>query len=345
MKDWYLINNSTSPNSIGGFENQYFNDYKNDAFFEALTTDIADDLILYNYDLSKSIYFRGIIQGNTADTQLKSMERSLLVPIGILHSGDYVFFENEYWIVDGRPGNNKIYEKATLKECQYKLRWQKDNGEIVERYGNFSSASKYDVGEKGNKTVMFTSNNLSIILPNDDDSQTIDGKRVFIDLKDLPSKVFKITRNDDILFYHGSHGGTLSLIADKDEFNVEKDNRELRICDYIDTTTSSPLSMKQSKILSINHRGKTEIKIGTNPKAFTGIITDDNGNCLSEIGNFEIISTDELLPFIHYEIKDNMILINIDDEEIAIGSKIRLKFQTGDMQYSTFLDLDIVNLF
>ena len=239
MQEWYLIGDKTSPNMIGGYENDGFLDCKDDAFYETLQTDLANTVIIYNYDLSESRKIRGIVEGNTADTQLKSMERSILVPIGTLHSGDYVFFEDEYWIVDGRPGNNKIYEKATLKECQYKLRWQKDDGTIVERFANLTSSSKYDVGENRNNTIIFTSNNYLIIMPNDKDSMTIDGKRVFIDLSDIPEKVFKITRNDDVLYNHHTHGGTLNLIADKTELNKEKDNQELWLCDYIDISSPS----------------------------------------------------------------------------------------------------------
>ena len=90
MKEWYLIDRPSTTS--GGYENEAFNDYRNDAIYDMLETDLANTVILYNYDLSESKEIRGIIEGNTADTQLKSMERSILVPIGTLHSGDYVFF-------------------------------------------------------------------------------------------------------------------------------------------------------------------------------------------------------------------------------------------------------------
>ena len=70
MKEWYLIGNNTKPNMLGGFENQSFTDYKDDAFAESLETDIAKTVTLHNYDLSVSTEIRCIIQGNSADTQL-----------------------------------------------------------------------------------------------------------------------------------------------------------------------------------------------------------------------------------------------------------------------------------
>lgn len=327
MKEWYLIGNNTRPNILGGYENQSFIDYKDDAFIESLETDIATTVILYNYDLSESKKIRCIIQGNTADTQLKSMERSILVPIGTLHSGNYIFFEDGYWIVDGRPGNNKIYEKATLKECQYKLRWQRDDGTIIERFANLTSASKYDVGESKNNTIILTSNNFTIIVPNDKDSMTIEGKRVFIDASEIPEKVFKITRNDDVLFAHGSHGGILSLIADKVEIDSEKDNQELRLCDYIDTSnpsTSLPPSedTDETTVLSATISGNTNLKVGI-PRTYIATLLGKDGNSVDwddTLYGWNVVSNFDVVQIIN----ENRINLSIDDEDF-VGSSFLLQ--------------------
>lgn len=320
IKEWYLITPATRPNITSGFENETFVDYKDDAFVEVLTTDIADDLILYNYDLSNSVALRGIVQGNIADTQLKSMERSVLVPIGTLHSGDYIFFEDEYWIVDGRPGNNKTYEKATLKECQYKLRWQKNDGTVIERWANFASASKYDVGETSDKTIILTSNNLTVIMPNDKDSMTIDGKRVFIDTSDIPEKVFKITRSDDVLFLHGSHGGTLSLIADKTELNLETDRQDLRLCDYIDPTTTTPTppqNPNETGVLRVEIKGNSNLKVGFE-RTYTASITDLDGNAVQWDSSYSWNVVSDFT--VEQEIENNTIKLFIEDEEFIDSS-------------------------
>ena len=255
------------------------------------------------------------------------MERSILVPIGTLKSGNYIFFEDEYWIVDGRPGNNKIYEKATLKECQYKLRWQKNDGTIAERWANLISASKYDVGESGNNTIILTSNNFTIIIPNDNDSMTIDGKRVFIDASEIPEKVFKITRNDDVLFAHGSHGGTLSLIADKVEFNKDTDNQELRICDYIDVSNpSTPLppseNIDKTTVLSVVISGNTNLK-NTISRTYTATLTDSDGNLVnwdSSLYGWKVIGDVN----VEKTISDNKMVLLVDDEDF-IGSSFLLQ--------------------
>lgn len=63
MKEWYLIGNKTKPNMLGGYENQGFLDYKEDAFAESLETDIATTVLLCNSDLSikkrNPLYYAG----------------------------------------------------------------------------------------------------------------------------------------------------------------------------------------------------------------------------------------------------------------------------------------------
>lgn len=326
MKEWYLTN--PKPNITSGYENDALSEYAQDNFTDVLETIFSDTALLFNHSLSESKEIKCVIQGNIANTQLKSMERTILVPIGTLHSGDYIFFEDEYWIVDGRPGNNKSYEKATLKECQYKLRWQKDDGTIIERWANLTSASKYDVGESGNNTIILTSNSFTIIIPNDDDSMTIDGKRVFIDLSDIPEKVFKITRNDDVLFAHGSHGGTLNLIADKVEFNKEKDNQELGICDYIDSssTPSEPITPDEISDLSATISGNKNLKLGFS-RTYTATLSDSEGNSVDW--------DDEKYGW--YAVSDIVLDITVN------GNKISLAVEDEDFVGSSFL-LQVIKL-
>lgn len=274
MKEWYLT--IPSPDITSGFESDAISEYAQNNFLDVLETDFCNHVLLYNHDLTESKEIRCVIQNNIADTQLKSMERTVLAPIGLLHSGDYIFFEDEYWIVDGRPGNNKSYEKATLKECQYKIKWQKDDGSVIERWANLTSASKYDIGESGNNTIFLSSNNFTIVIPHDADGLTIDEKRVFIDTSDNPQKVFKITRNDDALFFHGSNGGTLSLIADKTELNVDTDRPDLGLCDYIEIKDSMP----EQPNLSVKISGNSTLLLGVE-RCYVASIIAENGNSLN----------------------------------------------------------------
>lgn len=325
MKEWYLLSSSTRPNEIGGFENQAFVDYKDDAFQEALTTDIATTVTIYNYDLSQSKNIRCIIQGNTGDTYLKSMERTVLVTIGTLKAGMYIYFENCYWLVTGYPGNNGIYEKATLILCQYKLRWQDDFGKVIERYVNITSASKYDVGRSGNDVIMLASNNFTILAPEDDDTATLDGRRVFIDRDTKnPNKVFEITRSDDVLYLYGEdHGGMLSFIADRVEFNPEVDRPDLGLCDYKPMRPLPPPPIDDTKLSAVII-GDNRLKNGFD-RDFTVKFIDEGG-CEKDYTDFKwnVVSTFK----VNQAVNGNIINLLVDDEN-CIGSSFLLQVITG----------------
>lgn len=336
MKEWYLMSTATAPNMVDGYESDAFIDFKEDAFSDLLNTEMASTVLLYNYDLSQSKLIRAVIQGNTADTYLKSMERSILTSIGVLHSGDYIFYEDEFWIVEGRPGNNKIYEKATLKECQYKLRWQKNNGDIVERWANITSASKYDIGESGNNVITLTTNNFAIVLPNDFDSMTIDGKRVFIDTSTPPHKVFKITRMDDVLYHYGDHGGVLSLIADKTEFDPNIDRPDLGLCDYFKPHKKKPedFDPEDRPTMIAKIIGDNTIKIGF-PREYKVIFW---GSSKEEIDpatlNYQWnITSDFSSDLIETNINQNEIQVLIEDQS-CLEEKIKIQILVNNIVIS-----------
>lgn len=327
MKEWYLIGSNTKPNMIGGYENQAFLDYKDDAFAESLDTDIAKTVILHNYDLSESTEIRCIIQGNSADTQLKSMERVGLFVRGTVKAGMYIFYENRYWLITGYPSYNGIYEKAVMQLCQYQLRWQNASGEIIERWICTSSAAKYDTGEKSNSTIVLSTDNLTLLLPNDDESLDLDGKRVFIDKRKVnPTKVYKITRTDSVLYDFGEeHGGILSFIADKTELNTNIDRQDLRLCDYIeiddtDTTPSTPPNLDETSVLTTSVKatitGNKNLKVGFS-RTYTVSFTDESGNEISDVDfTWNVVSDFE----VGQKVLDNKIALFVDDESLVDSS-------------------------
>ena len=340
MKEWYLLTSDTHPNSIGGYENDSFVDYKNDAFTEALQTDLASIVILYNYDLTYSQEIRCVIQDNTASTQLKSLERTILAPIGTLKAGMYILFEDRYWLITGYPGNNKIYEKATMILCQYKLRWQDDTGKVIERWANFTSASKYDVGHSGNQTIMLTSNNFTIWIPEDDDSATLDTRRVFIDRDAIhPTKVFEITRSDDVLYLFGeAHGGILSFIADKDELNLEVDRPDLGLCDYKEPAPLPP-EPDETTDLSAVISGKSNLINGFS-RTYSVEFKDSNGDIKQDIDFTWNVESDF---DVQRTINGNKIELSVDDKSL-IGSSFILQILVQDKVLSEF-EITITSLY
>ena len=304
MKEWYLMDNH-KPNVASGYEGDILSDFAQSNFNDVLETTFSDSVILYNYDLSESKEIRCVIQGNSADTRLNSVKRTGLFPIGTVKAGMYVYFDNAFWLITGYPSSNKSYEKVTLDICQHKLKWQNSNGDIVERWGNFTSASKYDDGLQDGKMIVLSSDNLNILLPNDEESLNLSYRRVFVDTKPLPEKVYVISRTDDVLYNFGEHGGILSFIADKTEFDPSKDNQKLGVCDYISQDTST--EDDNETIFNGNITGNTNLKVGFT-RSYTANLTDKNGNKAQW-------SDDDFYWNIYPAAK---VILNIDKDKVSI---------------------------
>ena len=174
--------------------------------------------------------------------------------------------DDTYWLVYNSFNVNDVHYEGKMIQCNYLLKWQLSNGEIIQRFANIVSASKYDVGESGNSTLVLSSNNYTVLIGYCEEGFELESKRVFIDMKPTnPKKVFKITRSDDVLYNSGNIGSLLSFIADKTEFNPDKDNQELRICDYINPSSPlppTPPTPNETTDLSAVISGDSELQIG-----------------------------------------------------------------------------------
>lgn len=229
--------------------------------------------------------------------------------------------DDTYWLIYNSFNVNDVHYEGKMIQCNYLLRWQLANGEIIERYSNIVSASKYDVGETGNSTLVLSSNNYTILIGYCEEGFELEGKRVFIDMKPTkPTKVFKITRSDDVLYNSGNMGSLLSFIADKVEFNPNADNQELRICDYnsISPLPPTPQPPNETTDLRCVISGNTNLKNGCK-RTYTVTFTDKDGNTVdwqkvnyqwNLVANFNITQN-------KYE---NKIDLFIDDEDLIKSS-------------------------
>lgn len=251
MKEWYLIGNKTKPNMLGGYENQSFLDYKEDAFLEALETDVATTVLLCNSDLSVREEIHCIMQGNVADTQLQSMQRKGLFTRGTVKDGMYIFFEGGYWLIIGFPGTNGIYEKATMSLCQFKLRWQNSEGKIIERWAYTEDFTKYSNGLTGNNTLTIGDNQYGLTLPIDSETKKLKRDMRFpIDFDDSERPdIYKLTNRKVKLNDNNcsGHGGTMIVTMSFDAFNPSDDKKvtmengqEVWICNYNNSHTPLP---------------------------------------------------------------------------------------------------------
>lgn len=242
--------------------------------------------------------------------------------------------DNTYWLIYNSFNVNDVHYEGKMIQCNYLLRWQLASGEIIERHSNIVSASKYDVGETGNSTLVLSSNNYTILIGYCEEGFELEGKRVFIDMKPTkPTKVFKITRSDDVLYNSGNMGSLLSFIADKTEFNPNDDNQELRICDYNKNTTPlppTPSEPNETTDLRCVITGNADLRNGYN-RTYTAKIQDKNGNDISWDNSAYLwrVLSDFL---VEQTITGNKINLKVSDESL-IGSSFLLQLIDQSCDY------------
>ena len=241
--------------------------------------------------------------------------------------------DDTYWLVYNSFNVNDVHYEGKMIQCNYLLRWQLSNGEIVQRFANIVSASKYDVGESGNSTLVLSSNNYTVLIGYCEEGFELEGKRVFIDMKPTnPKKVFKITRSDDVLYNSGNMGSLLSFIADKTEFNPDKDNQELKICDYIDPLSPLPPTPPvpdETTDLSGVISGDSELQIGFS-NTYTVTFTDKNTGS-SVDWNVVDFTWNVISDFdIEQTTNNNEIELYIEDEDLE-DEKFKLQVIVNDV--------------
>ena len=113
----------------------------------------------------------------------------------------------------------------------------------------------------------------------------------------------------------------MSLIADKTEFNPNKDNQELRICDYIDPSSPLPPTPPEPDettdlrcVISGNTNLKNEYR-----RTYTATFTDKTGNSVDwQNVNYQWNVKSDF--DVKQTISDNKITVSVNDENLIGGS-------------------------
>ena len=272
-------------------------------------------------------------------------------------AGDYVEWADSMWLVLNADSDDEVYTDGNLRQCQHRIYWQKSDGTIVSRYAYTENASSYSNGETGNNTITLQSNQFMVYLPYDEETAELDnGKRVHMSRSNAKCKPYELTRPDDITYGFGEKG-VLNIIFTQTQYNQENDKlitlddgTQAWICDYIDSTPptppSEPTTPDETEDLSakIKFKGSQELIIGGSYKTLTGYFVDKDGNITSDIGVWDVITIDELKPYINYTYTDNILKIKILENDFADSGKVRITFSKSDGTVSTYLDFEIVSI-
>ena len=256
MTEWYLINPQPTLNS--GFEKDEFTDYTQDGFDELLTETQLGKTIKFckgkfdgeNFEIE--VDGEGIVQSETPDAYTQGYKRQLLTRIADkVADYKYIKYDGAIWLIMTEPADNCIYDKCVLHQCNYILKWQNANKDIIYCPASIENASQYNTGEEGNKILMLGYNQLMAYVSLDDDTVVIDRNlRLFVDYNKVNPIPYKVTRPDTVAFSYGKNR-VMCLVLTEDQYNPKTDSIENWLCDYF-----------QISNITITYSGNPTIRVG-----------------------------------------------------------------------------------
>lgn len=185
------------------------------------------------------------------------------LPDETFEAGQYVQYNNSVQLIVSCDWDDEVYTYGKTQQCNYLLKWQNSNGEVIERWSCVLSASKYNNGEKYNNVIVVGSNQLMVYLPNDSETLKLKAdKRLFVDFNVDSPKCYDVTRVDTVtMSYDGvaepvyDGRGCILLVLTETEVNPDTDRIDLMLCDYF--TPNQPTAP-----IVIKYSGEPQIRIG-----------------------------------------------------------------------------------
>ena len=259
------------------------------------------------------------------------------MPDDTVHPGDIVYWNDTAWMVINADFDNELYIDGNLQQCNFKLRWQNKNREIIER-DIVTMGATSGVEDKALTTI--GNDQLMIYIPFDKDTIKFErDQRFFVSNNQKKPTPYKLTSINTTSNVYNCHG-YLQLIVSED-VSHEDDNLILGVCNYKPPNNSdteennlyAKIAYKSLKIKSGYSKGTTFCAWFYNQ--------DTKQSNISPIWSINSMFN-ELLT-----IKEdgNKITILIDDDSY-IGQRINLTLKDNEGNYhEDSITLEVVGLF
>lgn len=266
------------------------------------------------------------------------------LPSQEINIGDYIEWANSHWIVTTCDSDDEIYRDGKLEQCNYLLKWQNELGEIIERWAVISSASKYNDGTTSNNVITLGSDQLSVIIPLDEEAIKLKksmGKKFFIDINKENPTAYELTGTGNVPDTYNGHGIT-SWIVKECAYTATEDDLKYGVCNYksVDTIPENP---DETTVLSEDVKatisGNKNLKVGFS-RTYTATFTDAEGNVVDNVDfSWNVVSDFE----VGQTVNGNEIELLVEDEEF-VDSSILLQIIVDDDVVSE-IEITIVGIF
>ena len=269
------------------------------------------------------------------------------LPSQQINIGDYVEWANSYWIVTTCDSDDEIYRDGKLEQCNYLLKWQNELGEIIERWSIIKSASKYNDGTTSNDVLSLGSDQLSVIIPLDEEAIKLKksmGKKFFIDSNKEDPTTYELTGTGNVPDTYNGHGIT-SWIVKECAYTATEDDLKYGVCNYksVDAPSTPEENPDKTTVLTDDVKatisGNKNLKVGY-ARTYTAIFTDAEGNVVEDVDfSWNVVSDFE----VGQTVNGNEIELLVEDEDF-VDSSILLQIIV-DGEVVSEIEITVVGIF
>lgn len=280
--------------------------------------------------------------GNTYKKKIKSRHED------IIKLGDYVKWNNQIWMITLLDSDDKAWNRGYMYLCEILLRWQDDNGNIIERWGYSEDYTKYSMGESGNSTITVGDYQYGITLPVDEYTKKLTRENRFVvDFEgNYPPDTYRLTGKKGFIsdYRYFDKGGVFTITLSYEQFNKVTDklvklenNTEVWICDYKTPSTSTlPPSEPDNPTTSVIITGGDTLRYGRS-KTWTFTFTDSTGAEITPLNFTWNVKSDFKIT---QNITDNKIQLKcIDDTAIDCTFILQVLNEGSDILSETTITI------
>lgn len=255
------------------------------------------------------------------------------LPDEYFDAGDYVEWADAMWLMVSCDWDKEVYTYGKMQQCNYVLKWQNTDADVIERWSVVLSASKYNNGEKYNNVIVVGSNQLMVYLPIDEETLKLrSDKRLMVDFNTESPKCYDVTRVDTVTMgYDGTAEprydgkGCILLVLTETEINPDVDRVDLMLCDYI-----NPNDIPHPSPIDITYSGLPQLRIGGR-KTFTAETENEVV--------FSLVNSALLDGKLTMEQTGNKCVVKCANDSALVGATFKVVVAGGGQQSELLVDV------
>lgn len=256
--------------------------------------------------------------------------------------GDMLYDSNddEYLLCTESFNVDGVHWKGKFSLCNWILKWQNNDGDILEYPCVDINSTQYNSGEQASAKMTIGSSQHMATLPYDENTIAIKSpQRFFLDRDTETPTSFIVTQNDNTSMFFGKKG-LVKITMLECERNNDTDRPDLGVCDYFEKDELKTNNADEKKVIkSVISYKTTTIKSGGSKQKFVGTFVDENGEEIDDIStNWEIIC--DFADSLIVNEEGNSLTIGVDDDSLIDEEfKLTLSDESGNYKSSIIIQI------